>query len=171
MGGGGGEEMVLCFTNNIKQGSERWQKLTGHVLVRTGGRKPLSDPCSVSAAGARQQKVIEGEERCRCVFWSYQHSLCACVCVRFQCQRLDGDRRSDTQTKLRCQREKWKTRPTTLSERMSFSSPCLPVFILSPPFSLLHGPFFFPQPSLCLPLLRLSPELWYGNLSTATAQG
>lgn len=81
--GGGGEEMVLCFTNNIKQGSECWQKLTGHVLVRTGGRRPFSDPCSVSAAGARQQKVREGEERCRCVFCSYHHSFCVCVCVCF----------------------------------------------------------------------------------------
>lgn len=158
--------MVLCFTNNIKQGSECWQRLTGH-MVRMGGRKLFSDPCRVSAAGARQQKVIEGEERCRCVFWSYQYSFS--VYVFSQCQRLDGDRRSDTQTKLRCQGEKWKIRATTLSERMTFSSPCVPVFILSP--HSLSFTVLFSRPSLCLPLLRLSPELWYGNLSPATAQG
>lgn len=53
---------------------------------------------------------------------------------------------TDAPTKLRRQREKWKTRATTLSERMS---PRLPVFILSSPFSLLHGPFFLSPPSAC----------------------
>lgn len=54
-------------------------------------------------------------------------------------------RRSDAPTKLRRQREKWKTRATTLSARLSFSPSRLPVFILSPPFSLLRGPFFPPS--------------------------
>lgn len=75
-----------------------------------------------------------------------------CVCV-FQCQRLDGDRCSDTQTKLHSQREKWKTRATTLSERMSCSSPRLPVFILSPHSLSFTVPF---SSALCLPATSAS---------------
>lgn len=51
--------MVLCFSNNIKQGSKYWQELTGQMLGSIGGRKPLSAPRAASAVSAGQHKVVE----------------------------------------------------------------------------------------------------------------
>lgn len=50
--------MVLCVSNNIKQGSKYWQKLTGQMLFSISGRKPFSAPHSVSVVSASQHKVV-----------------------------------------------------------------------------------------------------------------
>lgn len=51
--------MVLCFSNNIKQRSKYWQKLTGQMLCSISGKKTFSAPHSFSAVSTSQHKVVE----------------------------------------------------------------------------------------------------------------
>lgn len=83
--------MVLCLSNNIKQGSKYCQKLTGQMLcsVSEGGGHFYGPAVSTSQhkVVGRQHCVVLRRERCRFVFESFRPSFC--VCVFFFTQSLD----------------------------------------------------------------------------------
>lgn len=130
------------------------------------------------SVGRGHGSYVSRDGREETVFWSawategYRKSIYSCPFTIPSVSFFNAGAQMETDAprpRLNCAaREKSETQELQLFQRGCRRTSPSSSFL---PHSLSFTLPFFPQPSLCLPLLCLSPELWYGNLSPATAQG